>query len=123
MLTINNSHLDWDGGIHEVAEHDDVLRHQKVLKCNEAKTVLLAELVYGLFGVEGVTADVGEKVNNVLHEGHSRISWQRHIESSVRINTSSFVTLLRVTPLRKTIEEGNCLSLLTTGYGTLIILG
>ena len=61
MLAINNSHLDWDGGVQEVAEHDDVLRHQKVLKCNESKTVLLTELVDGLVGVEGVTANVGKK--------------------------------------------------------------
>ena len=59
-----------------MAEHDDVLRHQKVLKRNEAKTVLFAELVDGLVEVEGVTADVGEEVDNVLHLGHCRIRWQ-----------------------------------------------
>ena len=69
MLAINNSHLDWDGGVQEVAEHDDVLGHQKVIKGNEAKTVLLAELVDGLVGVEGVTANVGEEIYDVLHLG------------------------------------------------------
>ena len=48
MLTIDNSHLDWDGGIHEVAEHDDVLEDQKVLKRNKSKTVLLAKIIDGL---------------------------------------------------------------------------
>ena len=73
MLTINNSHLDWDSGIQEVAEHDDVLRHQEVLKRNEDKTVLLAKLIDGIVGVEGVAADVGEKVYNVLYLVHFRI--------------------------------------------------
>ena len=48
MLTINHSHLDRDVGIHEVAEHDDVLEDQKVLKRNKSKTVLLAKIIDGL---------------------------------------------------------------------------
>ena len=115
MLAINNSHLDWDGGVQEVAEHDDVLEHQKVLKGNEAKTVLLAELVDGLVGVEGVTANVGEEVNNVLHLGHFRICWQCHIESSVRIFNVFSCNALNSNPLRKTVDADDCLSLLTTG--------
>ena len=70
MLAIKHCHLDWNCDIQEVTEHDDVLRHQKVLKYNEVKTVLLAELVDGLIEVEGMTAEVGQEVNNVLHQRH-----------------------------------------------------
>ena len=101
MLAINNSHLDWDGGVQEVAEHDYVLGHQKVFKRNEAKTVLLAKLVDGLVGVEGVTANVGEEIYDVLHLGHFRICWQCHIEGSLQIFNVFSCNSLNSNPLEK----------------------